>query len=81
MKKVLVGILAATLVIGASSTSVMAAGRGRTGGAGRFFKANISRYVDADGDGVCDNAGQGQGTGTRPQDGPGMQRGHRGGRR
>ena len=43
-------------------------------------------YVDADGDGVCDNYGSGAGCaqsggcGGRPQDGTGMKWGHCGGR-
>lgn len=46
MKKVFAGLLAAAMVFSATTTMVSAAGRGM----GR-------NYVDADGDGVCDNWG------------------------
>lgn len=48
MKKVWVGILAAAMAVSVGTTSALAAGPG----AGRHF-------VDADGDGVCDNFGAG----------------------
>jgi len=46
MKKVFAGLLAAAMVFSATTTMVSAAGRGM----GR-------NYVDADGDGICDNWG------------------------
>lgn len=50
MKKVMTGILAAALVLTVGTTSAFAVGR----------RAN---YVDANGDGVCDNYGTGRGQG------------------
>jgi len=46
MRKVLSGILAAVIVLSVCATTALAAGPGR----GRYF-------VDADGDGICDNCG------------------------
>lgn len=57
MKKAFVGILAATAAVIIGTTSAFAAAQG-TG-----YRRN---FVDADGDGVCDNygnAGQGRGRG------------------
>lgn len=48
MKKVLAGILSAALVLSLGLTAAFAAGSE----CGRYF-------VDADGDGICDNAGSG----------------------
>ena len=47
MKKMRIGILAAAMVLAVGTTSAFAAGPGRG-----------LRYVDANGDGICDNAGQ-----------------------
>ena len=47
MKKLRIGILAAAMVLAVGTTSAFAAGPGRG-----------LRYVDANGDGVCDYAGQ-----------------------
>ena len=47
MKKLRIGILAAAMVLAVGTTSAFAAGPGRG-----------LRYVDANGDGICDNAGQ-----------------------
>ena len=47
MKKLRIGILAAAMVLAVGTTSAFAAGPGRG-----------LRHVDANGDGVCDNAGQ-----------------------
>ena len=44
MKKVLIGTLAVVLVLTAMTAGALAAGRG-----------HASRFVDADGDGICDN--------------------------
>ena len=46
MKKVLIGTLAVVLVLTAMTAGALAAGRG-----------HASRFVDADGDGICDNYG------------------------
>ena len=46
MKKVFAGILSAAIVLSMCATAAFAAGPG----CGRYF-------VDADGDGICDNAG------------------------
>ena len=54
MKKIIAGILALTLVLSLGIGSAFAAGTG----AGNTF-------VDADGDGVCDNCGTGAGRGFR----------------
>ena len=63
MKRLLTGMLAAALVLSLGVTSAFAAGRGGHHSGGYNF-------VDADGDGVCDNYGQR----VRPMDGTG--RGH-----
>jgi len=49
-------------------------GRGGTGGtgAGGTGACNGTNYVDADGDGVCDNAGTGTGTNYVDADGDGV---------
>ena len=47
MKMMRIGILAAAMVLAVGTTSAFAAGPGRG-----------LRYVDANGDGICDNAGQ-----------------------
>ena len=62
MKKGLLGILAAALVLAMVTTGAMAAGGSRhhgagTGSASGSCRAGTCRYVDADGDGVCDNRG------------------------
>ncbi len=44
IKRTAAGILAAAMVVSAGSTDVFAAGQG-------------SRYIDSDGDGICDNRG------------------------
>lgn len=51
MKKAFVGILAATAAVIIGTTSAFAAAQG-TG-----YRRN---FVDADGDGICDNAGRGE---------------------
>ena len=63
MKKGLLGILAAALVLTVVTTGAMAAGgswhhgAGTGSGASGSCRAGTCQYVDADGDGVCDNCG------------------------
>ena len=52
MKKSLLGVLSTAIVLSVCATTAFAAGPGR----GRHF-------VDADGDGICDNYSSGQGWG------------------
>lgn len=71
MKKTLVGILTAAMVLSVGAIGVFAAGKGT----GRNFvdaddngicdrAENVCRYVDADNDGICDNCGAYQNSGT-----------------
>ena len=62
MKKGLLGILAAALVLTMVTTGAMAAGGSwhhgaRSGSASDSCHSGTCQYVDADGDGVCDNCG------------------------
>lgn len=65
MKKVRTGILATALLLSIGVTGAFAAGSGW----GRHAACNgagtptgtACRYIDADGDGICDNCGTGQG--------------------
>lgn len=87
MRKVLLGVMAAAVILSLGSTSAFAAG---PGGGRCFVDADGDRicdnaggrcaYVDADGDGICDNCqpGQGRGCGRGGQGGHGN--GFRGGR-
>lgn len=70
MKKVLIGTLTVVLVLTAITAGAFAAGRGQG-----------SRFVDADGNGICDNYASGcQGTGCGSGWGHGSGRGgHHGG--
>ena len=52
MRKALLGIMAAAVILSLESTTALAAGPG----CGRY-------YGDADGDGICDNYAVGQGRG------------------
>ena len=65
MKKTFVSLAALTLALSVCASGAMAAGMGRGG-----------NFVDADGDGVCDNYA----AGARPQDGTGRANGFGGGR-
>lgn len=87
MRKALLGVMAAAVILSLGSTSAFAAG---PGGGRCFVDADGDRicdnaggrcaYVDADGDGICDNCqpGQGRGCGRGGQGGHGN--GFRGGR-
>ena len=50
MKRALIGILAAIVVLSSASTGALAAGRGHHSACGGEF----CRYADEDDDGVCD---------------------------
>lgn len=50
MKKIRIAAVAAAVVLALGVTTAFAAG-------GRHHMANYSRYVDANGDGICDNRG------------------------
>ena len=65
MKKTFVSLAALTLALSVCASGAMAAGMGRG-----------ANFVDADGDGVCDNYA----AGARPQDGTGCANGFGGGR-
>lgn len=64
MKKTVIGILAAAVVMSIGVVSAFAGGHGR---GSRYTDANndgvcdyaksICQYIDADGDGICDNCG------------------------
>ena len=69
MKKVLFRIFAAAIVLSMAVTTALAA----EPGGGRYF-------VDADGDGICDNYASGQGYGFRRGACGGRGNGFRGGR-
>ncbi len=87
MRKALLGVMAAAVILSLGSTSAFAAG---PGGGRCFVDADGDRicenaggrcaYVDADGDGICDNCqpGQGRGCGRGGQGGHGN--GFQGGR-
>lgn len=62
MKKIITTIAAAALVLTVGVTGALAAGPGRGrqaagGGASRYHAQTVCRYVDADGNGVCDYCG------------------------
>ena len=68
MKKILTGILTTAIVLSIGTTSALAAGSGRghcgngNSGSGRSISGNYAEsvcqyYVNADGDGICDNCG------------------------
>lgn len=61
MRKALLGIMAAAVILSLEGTTALAAGPGY----GRY-------YVDADGDGVCDNIGTGVGGNFVDADGDGI---------
>ena len=87
MRKALLGVVAAAIILSLGSVSAFAAGPG----GGRYFvdtdgdgicdnAGGRCAYVDADGDGICDNyqSGQGRGCGHGGRCGRGS--GFRGGR-
>ena len=61
MKKTLIGILAAALIMTSGTTSAFAAGcRGHHSGAGRHHAVSVcthKRYTDKNKDGICDKCG------------------------
>ena len=86
MKKVIT-ILLVTLMIGGltlAAGNMMAVNSGNGQGSGD--RQQIQEFVDEDGDGICDNLGEGNGSGDgtgecdgvplQPQDGTGNQFGH-----
>ena len=84
MKMIWKGAVVAALVLAIGATTAFAAGGWhRAGGSWSGCQGSYCRYVDADGDGVCDNRGAGcrytdaDGDGVCDYYGPGW--GHRGG--
>ena len=62
MKKIITAIAAAALVLTVGVTGALAAGpgwgrRAAGGGTSRYHAQSVCRYVDADGNGVCDYCG------------------------
>ena len=77
MKKGWIAVMTVVLLLALGTTSVWAAGRWSSGRSICNNQGAGYAYVDADGNGVCDNYG---GRVLRPQDGTGLHRGHCGGR-
>ncbi len=74
MKKTLLGILIGLVILAVGVTTAFAAGPGgRHHGTGATG-TGVCRYVDANGDGICDNRGTGcgQGGGYADADGDGV---------
>jgi len=57
------GLMVALVALVAFAPAALARGNGNGPGDGTGAGQCAGNYVDADGDGVCDNAGQGQGVG------------------
>lgn len=65
------GLMVALVAVMLFTPATFAQGR-RGGGPGNGTGQCAGNYVDADGDGVCDNAGTGQGPGYVDADGDGV---------
>ncbi|WP_297209272.1 hypothetical protein [uncultured Flavonifractor sp.] len=72
MKRIRIAVLAAALVLALGVTTAFAAGGHHSWTGGDCWSRSGACYVDADGDGVCDNCGRLQGACYVDADGGGV---------